>query len=190
MILRRSFVLALITLACAVSHGVARANEEAESAWQLAEQRGKLHRDALRRVDRVLNAWLKKIDPETGLVPQRYDGPQFWTVANSAADIYSSLVLDAIFVNRPAMDGVLKRALTTERERAQRIGVLPDDIDLETFTFRQAEPSFSRIQFSASEWCRDGLLRVTEILGTDNPWFERMAELSDAIMTHADVESP
>ncbi|HBO46272.1 MAG TPA: hypothetical protein DD670_20570, partial [Planctomycetaceae bacterium] len=190
MISRWSLVLALLTLACAVSHGVARADDGAEAAWRLAEQRGKLHRDALRRVDRVLNAWLKKIDPETGLVPQRYDGPPFWTVANSAADIYSSLVLDAAFVNREAMDGPLKLALTTERARAQRIGVLPDDLDLETFTFRRAEPSLERCLFSASEWCRDGLLRITEILGTDNPWFERMTELSDEIMTRADVESP
>ncbi|MBN2217332.1 MAG: hypothetical protein JW719_08140 [Pirellulales bacterium] len=161
-----------------------------DQVWRQAETRAILHRDALRRVDRVLSAWLKKINPETGLVPQRYDGKPFWTVANSAADIYSSLVLDAAFVNRDAMNGVLKQALTTERKHAERIGRLPDNLDIETLTFLQEEPSLERSSFGASEWCRDGLLRISEILGTDNPWFDRMAELADEVMTRSYVESP
>jgi hypothetical protein len=95
-------------------------DENVTVVWERAEARGKLNREALRRVDRVLQAWLKKINPETGLTPQRYERNSVWTVANAAADLYSSLVLDAAFVDRDAMEGTLKRALDTERKHAER----------------------------------------------------------------------
>ncbi|NLX94589.1 MAG: hypothetical protein GXY83_00280, partial [Rhodopirellula sp.] len=114
------------------------------------------------------------IDPKTGLPPQRYEGEAVWTVANSAADLYSSLVLDAAFVNRGVLDQRLGRALITEREHAERIGHLPDDLNLATLQFIHPKPSLARSQFGASEWCRDGLLRISEALGPSTPWFGRL----------------
>lgn len=36
--------------------------------------------------------------------------------------------------------------------------------------------------FGAAEWCRDGLVRITEILGTENAWFEHFEAVAMAIM--------
>ncbi len=189
MVLRALIPVVAILLSGMVTPGTVRGEDDVQAVWKRAEARGKLYREALRRVDRVLQAWLRKINPETGLVPQRYDRSAVWTVANSAADLYSSLVLDAAFVDRNAMEGTLKRALATERKHAERIGHLPDDLNIKTLKFTRKKASLARCQYGASEWCRDGLLRITEALGPDTPWFERMTELVDEIMTRADVET-
>jgi hypothetical protein len=183
-------IVIVLILVSAPQTGLLRGDDTTADVWAKAETRGELYRESLRRVDRVLQAWLKKINPETGLPPQRYDRNAVWTVANSAADLYSSLVLDAAFVDPSALEAPLAQALVTEREHAERIGRLPDDLDIHTLQFVHSEPSLARSQYGASEWCRDGLLRITELLGPDTPWFERMVELVDEIMTRADVETP
>jgi hypothetical protein len=185
---RRLISVGVLVLVTSVALRTLRGEET--GVWQQAKARSALNQEALQRVDRVLEAWLKKINPETGLPPQRYDRNEVWTVANSAADLYSSLVLDAAFVNRAALEQPLGRALVTEREHAERIGHLPDDLNVHTLEFIHPEPSLARSQFGASEWCRDGLLRITETLGPETPWFGRLTELVDEIMTRADIEAP
>ena len=186
---RHSWLLLAIGAVCTASE-VARADPNpAEALWQKADARADLNREALRRTDRVLQAWLRVVDPKTGLVPQNYDGHR-WTVANAAADLYSSLVMHAALVDRPAMDGVLRRAIATERRHALRIGRLPDDLNVKTLRFLREEPSLARSMYGASEWCRDGLLRITEILGPGTPWSQRLIELTDEIMERAQVPSP
>jgi hypothetical protein len=129
------------------------------------------------------------IDPETGLTPERYRADVKWSVANAAADMYSSLVMIAAFTDREALEDVLRRALLTERQRAQRIGPLPDDLHLKTLEFVHAEPSLRRSIFGASEWCRDGLLRITENLGPKTPWQKRMEDLAAEIIRRAPKET-
>ena len=164
--------------------------------WQKAAARGKLNQEALGRTHRVVKAWLKVINPETGLTPESYDSfivgchPDRWTVANSAADLYSSLVMDAAFTDREAMNGVLKRAIETERKHAQRIGRLPDDLYHKTLKFVYPEPSIDRCVFGAAEGGRDGLLRITEILGPGTVWCDRLIELTDEIMAQAQFKTP
>ena len=168
-----------------------RAEDDVSESWQRAEARGKLNREALRRVDRVLQLWLDKINPETGLPPQRYERNSVWTVANAAADLYSSLVLRRR-LRQPGSDGrhAQEGARDLERKHAERIGHLPDDLDIHTLEFVHPEASLARSQYGASEWCRDGLLRITESPRPgQRPWFGRMAELSDEIMARADVET-
>ncbi len=172
-----------------VTSNVAVANEPPAAVWEKAETRGKLYQEAMQRADRMLQSQLRIINPETGLVPQSYVSNSRWTVANSAADLYSSLVMVASFSNRQAMNGTLRRALATERKHAERIGHLPDDLDLKTLKFVHAKPSLGRSMYGASEWCRDGLLRITEILGPDTPWADRLIELADEIMARASVQA-
>ena len=166
--------------------GVASAAEgPLDAAWRQADARGQLYAQCMERADRVLKAWLKVIDPKTGLTPQTYRRDGRWTVANSAADLYSSLVMAAAFSDREALNGVLKQALASERKHALRIGVLPDDLDLKTLAFLRPEPSLRRSTYGAAEWCRDGLLRITEILGPGTPWATRLTELTDGVMVRA-----
>ena len=168
-----------------VTSNVAAADKPPAAVWKKAETRGELYQEAMRRADRMLQSQLRIINPETGLVPQSYVSNSKWTVANSAADLYSSLVMVASFSDREAMNGTLRRAIVTERKHAQRIGHLPDDLDLKTLKFVHAKPSLGRSTYGASEWCRDGLLRITEILGPDTPWADRLIELADEIMARA-----
>ncbi|MHC4398694.1 MAG: hypothetical protein ACYTG0_03345, partial [Planctomycetota bacterium] len=51
----------------------------AASPWQRARERGDLYHEAMTRADRVLEAWLRVIDPETGLTPERYRADGKWT---------------------------------------------------------------------------------------------------------------
>ena len=47
------------------------------------------------------------------------------------------------------------------------VGRLPDDLNGHTWQVVHPDPDLSRCLFGASEWCRDGLLRITEATGTD-----------------------
>ncbi len=125
MMLRSLVAVVPIVFVSLAAVGLIRGEDHVSAAWRRVEARARLNREALRRVDRVLQVWLDRINPETGLPPQRYDRNSVWTVANAAADLYSSLVLDAAFVDREALQGTLKRALATERKYAERIGAVP-----------------------------------------------------------------
>ena len=78
MVLRSSVPVVAVILSSMVTLGTIRGEDNVPAVWERAEARGRLHRESLRRVDRVLQAWLKKINPETGLPPQRYDRDSVW----------------------------------------------------------------------------------------------------------------
>ena len=107
-------------------------------------------------------------------------------MANSAADLYSSLVLDAAHVNRRAMEGTLTRALDTEKEHAERIGHMPDDLCIETLEFVHAEPSLDRDFITLEYRSLRTLFEELEATGASllvrggAGWRERLAELERA----------
>lgn len=186
-----SLVLTLVLVSGALTADSKPAPPDTGSVdvWRQVERRAEVYRECLVRANRVLQAWLPVIDAETGLVPERHEKPGKWTVANSAADLYSSLVLVATLTDRSALDGILSRALTAEQKHALRIGRLPDDLDLRTLRFVHPQPSLARSTFGAAEWCRDGLLRITERLGSDTAWGHRLEELASEVMTRAAVST-
>jgi len=69
-----------------------------EPCWadgvELAQQNGRQAQEALVRSHRVLHAYLKRLDPVTGLLPRRA-GQDTWYVRDSAADLYPFLVMAA-----------------------------------------------------------------------------------------------
>ncbi len=142
---------------------------------------------ALRAADRAQRAWAARADATTGLLPQNLTSP-LWTPSNSAADLYPFFVLTSCFTDRASFEGRWRKVLLTETLLTSRLGPLPDDYSLEKSAFTHEKPDLSRIIFGSSEYVKDGLIPITELLGP-TPWFTRLREIEDAIIEAAPVPS-
>jgi hypothetical protein len=151
-----------------------------------ARAAGVLAAEAQVRATRVLDAWLGRIDPETGLLPK---GPaaedQVWDYANAGADLYPHLVIAAALL-RPTAEPVVLQILSSERAIAQP-GRLPQDVDLASN--RVKEGTLEDRIYGAVEYAKDALLPLTERLGGE-PWLGRMQELARAVDEAAEVKTP
>jgi hypothetical protein len=153
---------------------------EYDLQWQLAQQRGIVYEDCGKNAIRVLQGWLDlKEDPQTHL----YSKGKAWDYHNEAADHYSSLVLVAQYVkpewNRPG--GPLHRTLGRSIELCKTKMGIPTLYDLQRYE-QGAQASLKDL----SEWLRDGLVRIVEILGTENDWYREMMRLTDAMIAQAE----
>ena len=68
MVLRSLVPVVAIILSSMVALDTIQGEDNVPAVWERAEARGRLHRESLRRVNRVLQAWLKKINPRDGTV--------------------------------------------------------------------------------------------------------------------------
>lgn len=153
---------------------------------QEALRRGEIARRAFCRALGVLNGWWAIRDKETDLLPRRTD-QRVWAPNDNAADLMPFLYLTAHFI-APERLTDLKRTFDNERKLTNRVGALPDWYDLEKKGFVYPEVDIRRLIFGAAEYCKDGLLPMTEVMGR-GWWTERMTELIDAIFEHAPVRS-
>ncbi|MCS7254552.1 MAG: glycoside hydrolase family 127 protein [Armatimonadetes bacterium] len=69
-----------------------------------------------------------------------------------------------------------------------RLGRLPDAYSLTENRFLRKELSLPQIIFGASEYAKDGLLPLTEVLG-HGVWLSRMKEIVEDIFAHAPIET-
>ncbi|MCS6950826.1 MAG: hypothetical protein NZ520_10240, partial [bacterium] len=106
---------------------------------------------------------------------------------DNAADLVPFLYLTAHLL-APERLPSLKRVFEVERRLTSRLGALPDWYDLEKGDFVHPQVEVGRLLFGAAEYCKDGLLPMTELLGR-GWWTERMEELIEAIFEHAPVRS-
>ncbi|MBN2287768.1 MAG: hypothetical protein JXQ83_00450, partial [Candidatus Glassbacteria bacterium] len=146
--------------------------------------------EALIRCRRYLDAWSTRIDSRTGLLPQRITAPgeSLWTPENSAADNFPFMVIAARFVGRPGeAEGLFRRAMIGEKLFALQGSALPTALELDTGAKEVRD--LGRLIFGASEYAKDGLVPMLEILGP-GPWSERMQELVEGIFALAPVETP
>ena len=127
-------------------------------------------------------------DPETGLIP-RNRKDRYWNAKDSAADNYPFMVLTASFTDLPMFNGRMKEMLAGETKLTSRIGNLPDTYDFAGKGFQSDKPNIGEILFGSSEYIKDGLLPLTEWLGT-SPWSVRMIGILDDMWKHAPVETP
>ncbi|MFH1965880.1 MAG: hypothetical protein ABIJ42_10125, partial [Acidobacteriota bacterium] len=156
--------------------------------FEQAVKNGEAANESLRRCDRYVQGWLKLADPETGLIPRNTED-QFWNARDSAADNYPFMVLTASFTDRALFEGKMKEMLETETRLTSRIGSLPDTWDFSKRDFQREEPDLFQIIFGSSEYIKDGLLPLTEWLGS-SPWSERMMSILDEMWAQAPVETP
>lgn len=173
-------LVSLIAIAIGGQPTYAAQQSSAEAAWRLARQRGAIYGDCGRNAARLLQGWLdQKQDPETHL----YSRGRTWDYHNEAADHYSSLVLMAFYV-RPELaqpGGPLHQTLLSSQKLCATPSGLPTTYDLRSGT-RGKTASFGQL----SEWLRDGLIRITEVMGTDNDWYREMERLVDAMLAEAE----
>jgi len=156
--------------------------------WAEAEANAARAHEAFSRSRRVMHAWYGHQGKANALLPDRLDN-RIWRPENAAADLWSFLILAAHFTDRDLFEGVVQQTLEDEIRLTTRLGRLPDDFNIDAQTFERRDADLDNILFGASEYVKDGLLPVTEVLGR-TAWFERARELLDDIFRYARVETP
>lgn len=149
-------------------------------------RRGEIARRNFSRSLKLLDGWWATRDRVTGLFPRRVDQP-VWAPQDNAADMFPFLSLTAYFLAPERLDEILQ-IIPIEKKLTQRLGVLPDWYSITNRTFVHTNADLPRLIFNAAEYCKDGLLPMTEVMGR-GPWFDRMVELTDAIFEQVPVQS-
>lgn len=149
-------------------------------------RRGEIARRNFSRSVNLLDGWWATRDGETGLFPRRVDQP-VWAPQDNAADMFPFLSLTAYFLAPERLDEILQ-IIPIEKQLTQRLGALPDWYSITNRAFVHTNADLPRLIFNAAEYCKDGLLPMTEVMGRGT-WFDRLVGLTDAIFEHAPVPS-
>ncbi|MFV2068177.1 MAG: hypothetical protein ACC645_14490 [Pirellulales bacterium] len=160
----------------------------ADTPWEQATKNGEESRRALLGCWRYLHGWLQHADRTSGLIPRNLGKDAYWNAKDSAADNYPFMVLSAYYTDRPLYDGVMHDMLRAERRLTDRAGHLPDDFLFSTQSFRPRTPKLAELIFGASEYAKDGLMPVTELLGP-TPWTDRLQELLNEVLDRGNIET-
>lgn len=188
----RAAVVSILLVFLSAGHRPAVAADENPTlakAWTLADKNGEAARKTYLHCRDYVRGWLGHADAESGLIPRNLMGNTYWNAKDAAADNYPFMVLTASLLDEELYRGRLREMLRAERRLSSRVDGLPDDYEFATQTFRNDSVEMPQIIFGASEYVKDGLLPLTEWLG-QSPWMDRAIELADAIIAHAEVESP
>lgn len=152
-----------------------------------AVRNGTQAQEALQRSKRVMNAWLARADPVTGLL-QRRGTQDMWYVRDSAADLYPFLVMAAYYTDRSTYETKMHAILRNELLHTRRVGQLSDNVLFGNQGFEDAEVDLDRIIFGSCEYVKDGLLPMSELLG-HHQWYVRMRGIVDDIIAYAPYET-
>jgi hypothetical protein len=174
----------LATLAVATSLCLAAPES---GPWQEAQANAVQANDAFARCHKFVEGWLQHRDPKSGLFPQNLKSP-LWTAHNSAADLWSFMVLTAYYTDPGWFDGLMRDVLHAEIRLTTRVRRLPDTFAFATQDFESPEVDVRRVIFGAAEYVKDGLLPISEVLGRDE-YFYRMRDLVEDILSESPVES-
>lgn len=154
------------------------ADETEDTLWRMASQRGDIYADCGQGAMRLLHGWIEdRQDHQTRL----YTRGRVWNYQNEAADHYSSLVLIAHHLE-PALnegDGALRATLLNSIRLCATDSGIPSTYDLRTMKPGSVDVG------AVCEWLRDGLLRIVELLGTDNDWYREFVRLTDAVLAES-----
>ncbi len=159
----------------------------ASDSIELAKQNGKQAQEALIRSNRVLEAYMKRLDPVTGLLPRKGTN-NTWYIKDSAADLYPFLVMAAYYTDRDIFNQQMFEILRNEIKHSTRVGMLSDNV-LAGGGFEHAEIDMDRIIFGSCEYVKDGLIPLTELLG-HHAWFIRMTGIVDDMIANAAYDTP
>ena len=145
--------------------------------WEICRTRGEIYAECAQNVRGLVQGWIElKRDPQT----QLYSRGKTWDYHNEAADHYSSLVLMAFFVapehNQPG--GTFHETMVNSRRLCATSNGIPAVYDL-----KNHRPGPAARLAHLSEWLRDGLIRITEVTGRDNIWYEEMVRLTGAMQS-------
>jgi len=155
-------------------------------AFQRAEARAKVAREAFVRARGVLDGWYALKDPASGLLPRTVD-QAVWAPCDNAADLLPFLFLAAHFT-RPERVADLEAVYRQELLLTTRAGGLPDWYSFDERRFLHQTQDPARIIFGATEYAKDGLNPLIELLGPE-PWQARLRQLLEGVFELAPVES-
>ena len=156
--------------------------------WELARKNGALANEGFERSNRSMHAWEKHRHGESLLYGDRIiEGDKFydlWLPQNAAADCYPFHVLTAALTEQKMLTGEMTSMLNSEIEHTSRdLGdgkhILPDVWNIANHSFESKEPDLFDITFGVSEYCKDGLMPISEWMGTNTAWYERMVSMTD-----------
>ncbi len=154
---------------------------------KLAARNAKQASEALRRSNLTMHAWLKRADPVTGLLPRTGTNPN-WVVRDSAADLYPFMVIASRFTDPDLYFGEMRDILRRENLQTRRVDRLSDDLQPGGKGFVTPTIDLDSIIFGSSEYAKDGLIPITEILG-ETPWYYRMLGITEDIIARAPYKS-
>ena len=158
----------------------------AQADSELAERNATLAHAALGQAHDLLVVWTGRKDSESSLL-RSGEGGNRWTVATTAAELYTSLVVVAWLTDTPLYEGLLRETLRDEIRLTSRLAALPDDYDLNRRRFRRSTTDSERIVDGAARYA-EGLSQTSALTGP-GPWSERMRSIVDAVFLRADVVS-
>lgn len=146
-----------------------------------ATENSVLAQESFQRSLNFTKAWLEKADPESGLIPSNLKAKMdVWDPANAAADNYPFMVLTAYLLDEDLYDGVLLDILNQEKKLTSRLGVLPDVYSFSKKDFKEYPVNMGHVIFGASEYIKDGLIPLNELIGK-SPWQNRMMEILEEL---------
>jgi hypothetical protein len=136
--------------------------------------------EGMRRSRMVLDRWIPRIDPGTGLIPSDVlpEG-QKWAYGDTGSDLYPHLAIAAHLL-APEYDPLFVGILEAERKLGPDV---PDDV-----TVPGGQPVGLNLDdriFGNAEYAKDGLLPMMDRLGPD-PWLGRLVEIADKILAAAE----
>lgn len=178
------YVVVILILCIAFSFAVIFFGpDETGDEFYHAKLNGIQANEAFLRSNRVLLAWMGKMTKQH-LFPREVKGEnQVWEVKDTAADLYPYLILSAYYTNKTLL-GDLRETL--EVEKALSGGGLPVSFDLNNG--RTVNQNEGELIFGASEYVKDGLMPVTEVMGK-NEWYERMLYTEEIIFQKSSVKT-
>jgi len=155
--------------------------------WATAARNADQANDVFVRCHRLVEAWYRHKGQGSQLLPQNL-GSRQWTAENSAADLWSFFVITAHLTDHKALNTFVRQTLIDEIRLTTRLERLPDSYDIDKNVFVRSELNLPRVLFGASEYAKDGLLPIAELMGR-TAWFERIRDLLEGIFAHAPVET-
>ncbi|MCC7474765.1 MAG: acetylxylan esterase [Pirellulales bacterium] len=159
--------------------------------WDLAGKNGERSQRMIIFCSKYVRGWMEHADPQSGLLPRTVlDRKQyFWNNHDCAADNYPFITLTGEITGNHYTRLAARHILAQEQSLCNRVGALPDEYDFLTQRFRHREVDMQRIIFGASEYCKDGLMPISEQIGP-SPWLDRMQQLTRGIWASPEIESP
>lgn len=152
-----------------------------EELKDLAKMNGYLANEGFLRSNRYLHDWLTYADPKTGLIPRNlHESIDLWNTRDAAADNYPYMVLTSSMIDKDIFEGRMIDILKAETVLTSRLCNIPDDYSFSKENFANDVPNIDEIIFGAAEYIKDGLIVITEWLGS-SPWSNRMIDIMDDI---------
>jgi hypothetical protein len=190
--LRRSARAAALLLLVATTPiaGQPRSARSRSADFAQAAANGRLANEALVRSDRLMMDWLTLADSVSGLLPRNTTADSdIWNAKDTAADLYPFLVLTAWYTRPELYAGRMQQMLLSETALTSRLGRLPDTYSFSKRGFAEPAIDTASIMFGGSEYVKDGLMSITELLGV-TPWRARMMGIVDDLWRYAPIETP